>query len=92
MFLEVIDPVTGQQTWKVADDNYDLAQEIARSGFGDMLHDSERNQKYEIGLKSVINKVCVSVFLFLRGLDLYERGFYHHFVSLLFKFTVCFDF
>ncbi|VDN22002.1 unnamed protein product [Gongylonema pulchrum] len=53
MFLEVIDPSTGQQTWKVADENYDLVQEIARSAFGDMMHDTERNQKYERGLKSL---------------------------------------
>nr|CDQ07134.1 Bm11397 [Brugia malayi] len=60
MFLETIDPVTGRQTWKVADEDYDIAQEIARSGFGDMIHDFERNQKYELGLKSVIGQVCLS--------------------------------
>ncbi|VDK83454.1 unnamed protein product [Onchocerca ochengi] len=57
MFLETIDPITGQQTWKVADEDYDLAQEIARSGFGDMIHDFERNQKYEFGLKLVISQL-----------------------------------
>ncbi|KAM3724053.1 Protein arginine N-methyltransferase [Dirofilaria immitis] len=57
MFLETIDPITGQQTWKVADEDYDLAQEIARSGFGDMIHDVERNKKYELGLKSIINQL-----------------------------------
>lgn len=60
MFLETVDPVTGQRTWKVADENYDIAQEIARSGFGDMIHDFERNQKYELGLKSVIGEVRLS--------------------------------
>ncbi|VDM12327.1 unnamed protein product, partial [Wuchereria bancrofti] len=57
MFLETIDPITGRQTWKVADEDYDVAQEIARSGFGDMIHDFERNQKYELGLKSVIDQL-----------------------------------
>lgn len=57
MFLETVDPTTGKRTWKVADEDYDVAQEIARSGFGDMIHDFERNQKYELGLKSVISQV-----------------------------------
>ncbi|KAL4002504.1 Ribosomal protein L11 methyltransferase (PrmA) family protein [Acanthocheilonema viteae] len=57
MFLETVDPITGKQTWKVADEDYDIAQEIARSGFGDMIHDFERNQKYELALKSVIGEL-----------------------------------
>lgn len=59
MFLETVDPITGQQTWKVADEDYDVVREIARSGFGDMIHDFERNQRYERGLKSVISQVCL---------------------------------
>lgn len=36
------------------DSDFDYYQEIARSGFGDMLHDLERNNKYYEGIKKVI--------------------------------------
>ncbi|MFH4980372.1 hypothetical protein AB6A40_007081 [Gnathostoma spinigerum] len=57
MFLEAVNHRTGERGWKVSDENYDLAQEIARSGFADMIHDLDRNQKYELGIKSVIDEV-----------------------------------
>ncbi|KAK0420616.1 hypothetical protein QR680_014795 [Steinernema hermaphroditum] len=49
MFIERINNATGDREWVVADENYDLAQEIARSGFADMILDTERNQLYENG-------------------------------------------
>lgn len=39
------------------DSDFDYYQEIARSGFGDMLHDLERNNKYLEGLKKAISKI-----------------------------------
>lgn len=36
--------------------DFDYYQEVARSGFGDMLHDTERNVKYYEGLKAAIAK------------------------------------
>lgn len=39
------------------DSDFDYYQEIARSGFGDMLHDLERNNKYFSGLKKAITKL-----------------------------------
>lgn len=39
------------------DSDFDYYQEIARSGFGDMLHDLERNNKYYEGLKKAISKI-----------------------------------
>ncbi|VDN02340.1 unnamed protein product [Thelazia callipaeda] len=57
MFVEIVDPISGKRTWKVADEDYDLAQEIARSAYGDMVHDFERNQKYELALRSVISEL-----------------------------------
>lgn len=36
------------------DDVFDYYQEVARSAFADMLHDTERNQKYAIGLEKSI--------------------------------------
>lgn len=39
------------------DSDFDYYQEIARSGFGDMLHDLERNNKYYEGIKKAIAKL-----------------------------------
>ncbi|KAH7731349.1 CRE-PRMT-2 protein [Aphelenchoides avenae] len=39
-----------------AADDFDLTQEIARSGFADMLHDTDRNRRYKQALKSVIDE------------------------------------
>lgn len=36
---------------------FDYFQEIARSAFADMLHDTERNQKYSAALKETIENV-----------------------------------
>lgn len=38
-------------------DIFDFYQEFARSGFADMLHDKERNQKYALALKEAIEKI-----------------------------------
>ncbi|TKR64488.1 hypothetical protein L596_025011 [Steinernema carpocapsae] len=54
MFIERINNATGDREWVVTDEGYDLAQEIARSGFADMILDTERNQLYEKGLRTVI--------------------------------------
>lgn len=35
-------------------DIFDYYQNVARAGFGDMLHDTERNQKYYLGIKEAI--------------------------------------
>ncbi|KAH9515598.1 Protein arginine N-methyltransferase 7 [Bulinus truncatus] len=45
-FVARTNPVTGKVDWVVQDTNYDYIQEIARSGYGDMLHDKDRNEKY----------------------------------------------
>lgn len=36
------------------DEVFDYYQEVARSAFADMLHDTERNQKYSMALKEAI--------------------------------------
>ncbi|XP_052815525.1 protein arginine N-methyltransferase 7-like isoform X2 [Mya arenaria] len=42
--------------WCFRDDDYDFKQEIARSSYADMLHDTERNQLYYAGLKVAVAK------------------------------------
>lgn len=37
-------------------DMFDYYQELARSGFADMLHDTERNHKYAMALKEAIER------------------------------------
>ncbi len=53
-FVSRISPMTGKQEWLLQDENYDYNQEIARSGYADMLHDTERNQKYYEALRKAI--------------------------------------
>ncbi|EDV98353.1 protein arginine N-methyltransferase 7 isoform X1 [Drosophila grimshawi] len=53
-FGQVINPMTGENTWQERDENYDYHQEVANAGFGDMLHDWERNQKYDAALRKTI--------------------------------------
>ncbi|KAI1285439.1 Protein arginine N-methyltransferase 7 [Halotydeus destructor] len=40
--------------WVPQNDDYDFTQEIARSGYADMLHDEERNQLYNEAIKKTI--------------------------------------
>jgi type III protein arginine methyltransferase len=39
------------------DETFDYYQEVARSAFADMLHDTERNRKYSEGLRQAIEFV-----------------------------------
>ncbi|ETN80125.1 hypothetical protein NECAME_09397 [Necator americanus] len=56
MFLERINHVTGEREWEVADENHDLAQEIATSRFADMILDHHRNDMFLAGLRTVIQE------------------------------------
>lgn len=53
-FTQVLNPIIGKPQWDTQCDEYDYIQEIARTAFADMLHDTERNQKYYYGLKAAI--------------------------------------
>lgn len=55
-FVQNLNPFTGKCTWELEDENYDFHQEIARSMYADMLHDTDRNQKYYKALKNVIDR------------------------------------
>ncbi|KAK3909580.1 Protein arginine N-methyltransferase 7 [Frankliniella fusca] len=54
VFTNKANPITGKMEWEMHDDDYDYNQEIARSSYADMLHDTERNVKYQIALESAI--------------------------------------
>lgn len=56
-FKQILNPITGRSEWEPQCEDYDYHQEIARAAFADMLHDTERNQKYLRGLKIAIDKV-----------------------------------
>ncbi|KAH8253267.1 hypothetical protein KR032_004540 [Drosophila birchii] len=56
-FSQVINPITGENTWQEREDDYDYHQEVANAGFGDMLHDWERNQKYFAALRKTIGEM-----------------------------------
>lgn len=57
VFTQKLTPITGKMEWVVQDENYDYHQEIARSAFADMLHDTERNQKYYMAINAAIKKM-----------------------------------
>lgn len=57
VYTQKLNPITGKSDWEVQSEDYDYHQEVARSSFADMLHDTERNQKYEEALKIAIKKV-----------------------------------
>jgi len=47
--------VTGKMDWVVQDEDYDFTQEIARSSYGDMLHDIDRNKKYYQAIMKMVS-------------------------------------
>lgn len=57
VYTQKLNPITGKNDWEVQSEDYDYHQEVARSSFADMLHDTERNQKYEAALKVAIQKI-----------------------------------
>ncbi|VDP96854.1 unnamed protein product [Trichobilharzia regenti] len=57
IFIPQYNPVIGRVQWKDVDPDYDFNQEIARSGYGDMLHDSDRNYKYRLALEHTIQRL-----------------------------------
>ncbi|CAH0729989.1 unnamed protein product, partial [Brenthis ino] len=57
VFTQKRNPITGSTEWDVQHEDYDYHQEIARSAFADMLHDTERNKKYYRALELAIEKM-----------------------------------
>lgn len=41
-FVQLLNPMTGMNEWKMVPEDYDYQQEVARAAFADMLHDTER--------------------------------------------------
>ncbi|XP_060604526.1 protein arginine N-methyltransferase 7-like [Ruditapes philippinarum] len=56
-FVSKINRISGKMEWDFREDDYDYKQEIARSAYADMLHDTERNQLYYKGLEIAIAKL-----------------------------------
>ncbi|XP_043563162.1 protein arginine N-methyltransferase 7 [Chiloscyllium plagiosum] len=50
-------PTTGAIEWEEEDEDYDYHQEIARSSYADMLHDKDRNEKYDSGIQAAVSRV-----------------------------------
>ncbi|XP_046397806.1 protein arginine N-methyltransferase 7 isoform X2 [Ischnura elegans] len=57
MFKMKYNPILGKMEWELVDEDYDYHQEVARSGYADMLHDYERNQKYHVAVKAAVKKM-----------------------------------
>ncbi|KAJ0178126.1 hypothetical protein K1T71_005949 [Dendrolimus kikuchii] len=56
VFTQKRNPITGSTEWDMQDEDYDYHQEIVRSAFADMLHDTERNKKYFRALYQAIEQ------------------------------------
>lgn len=54
-FTQKLNPITGNFEWILQNEDYDYHQEVARSSYADMLHDTERNKKYEAAIKVAID-------------------------------------
>lgn len=54
VLIQKFNPITGKTEWELQKENYDYTQEVARAGFADMLHDEERNLKYNLALQKAI--------------------------------------
>ncbi|VDN16008.1 unnamed protein product [Dibothriocephalus latus] len=54
-FVCQVSPITGSAQWNLVDLDYAFEQEIARSAYADMLHDSDRNRKYHEAICHVIH-------------------------------------
>nr|XP_022901940.1 protein arginine N-methyltransferase 7-like [Onthophagus taurus] len=57
IFTQRLNPITGQMAWEIQSENYNFHQEVARAAYADMLHDYERNEKYEAALKVAIDRM-----------------------------------
>lgn len=57
LFTQSLNPITGRNEWEIQSNDYDFHQEVARAAFADMLHDTERNQKYYAALKKEIGRL-----------------------------------
>lgn len=55
-FTQILNPITGKTEWESQSEDYDYHQEVARAAFADMLHDTERNQKYYQALRIAVEK------------------------------------
>lgn len=49
--------MTGMMEWVPQNDGYDYQQEIARSGYADMLHDEERNELYYKAIRKSVGHI-----------------------------------
>lgn len=56
-FVQKVNTLTGRMGWVLEDEYYDYHQEIARSMYADMLHDSDRNEKYYVAIKKAIEEM-----------------------------------
>lgn len=57
VFTQKFNRITGKSEWTMQPENYDYHQEVARSSYADMLHDSERNHKYFLAIKKAVESM-----------------------------------
>nr|XP_039254174.1 protein arginine N-methyltransferase 7-like isoform X1 [Styela clava] len=58
LFNQRINPTTGKMEWVAQNkEDYDYFQDVARSSYADMLHDTERNQMYYKAIKLAVKSM-----------------------------------
>lgn len=80
-FVTKLNMVSGKMEWGLLNEEYDYWQEIARSRYGDMLYDYDRNIKYSQGLKKAIDAVHARGEK-ARVLDIGAYNFAHYFLLI----------
>eukprot|EP01134_Creolimax_fragrantissima_P000926 CFRG0926T1 len=56
-FISRVNPTTKQVQWEAHTDDYSFDEEIAASGYGDMVHDTERNIRYQEAIVKAVEKI-----------------------------------
>lgn len=76
VFIQSVNPTIGQLEWEVQDEDYDYTQEVARSAYGDMLHDDERvwTLVFEIGAMQNLAKYSYQVTFFAISEPFYSEA------------------
>ena len=56
-FNQKFNPMSGQNEWQIGSEDSDEWQSVARSGFADMVNDSDRNRLYFKAIEKAVHKL-----------------------------------
>lgn len=59
VFASKFNPISGKVEWIQMDDAFDYSQQIARSAYADMLHDTDR-----VSFERFVLELCLSIYFY----------------------------